>query len=66
MVVSLLLGLGAAVALKLGIYRPLLVLLFLVLIGIHYRFTSDRALAVERLRRLPLGWLGQQQAGRAL
>ena len=54
--VSLLLGLGAAVALK----------LFLVLIGIHYRFTSDRALAVERLRRLPLGWLGQQQAGRAL
>jgi UDP-GlcNAc:undecaprenyl-phosphate GlcNAc-1-phosphate transferase len=53
MFVSLLLGLGAALALKLGVYRPLLVLLFFVLIALHYRFTADRARAVEFLRRLP-------------
>jgi len=53
--VSLLLGLGAAVALKLGIYRPLLVVLFFALIGVHYRFTADRERAVAFLRRLPLG-----------
>lgn len=53
MLVSLLLGTSAAVALKLGIYRPLLVALFFVLIAVHYRFTADRERAVERLRRLP-------------
>jgi UDP-GlcNAc:undecaprenyl-phosphate GlcNAc-1-phosphate transferase len=55
MLVSLLLGLGAALALKLGLPRPLLVLLFLVLIAAHYRLTSHRERAVEFLRRLPLG-----------
>src|SRR4249919_2301888 len=52
MAVSLLLGLSAAVALKLGIYRPLLVALFFVLIAAHYRLTSDRERAVEFFRRL--------------
>jgi UDP-GlcNAc:undecaprenyl-phosphate GlcNAc-1-phosphate transferase len=51
--VSALLGIGAAVALKLGMYRPLLVLLFFVLIGVHYKFTADRERAVAFLRRLP-------------
>jgi UDP-GlcNAc:undecaprenyl-phosphate GlcNAc-1-phosphate transferase len=53
MSVSLLLGLGAAFALKLGVYRPLLVLLFFFLIAAHYRFTADRERAVARLRCLP-------------
>jgi UDP-GlcNAc:undecaprenyl-phosphate GlcNAc-1-phosphate transferase len=53
MVVSLVLGLGAALLLKLGIYRPLLVVLFVVLIFAHYKLTSDRERAVEFLRRLP-------------
>jgi UDP-GlcNAc:undecaprenyl-phosphate GlcNAc-1-phosphate transferase len=53
MLVSLALGLGAAVLLKLGIYRPLLVVLFVLLIGAHYQLTSNRARAVEFLRRLP-------------
>jgi UDP-GlcNAc:undecaprenyl-phosphate GlcNAc-1-phosphate transferase len=55
MIVSLLLGLGAAVALKLGMYRPLLVALFFVLIALHYRLTSDRERAVQFFRRLPFG-----------
>ena len=54
MAVSAVLGLSAAVALKLGIYRPLLVLLFFGLIGLHYRLTADRDRAVAFLRRLPL------------
>jgi UDP-GlcNAc:undecaprenyl-phosphate GlcNAc-1-phosphate transferase len=53
MFVSLALGLGAAIALKMGIYRPLLVLLFFVLLALHYRLTSDRERAVEFFRRLP-------------
>jgi len=57
MVVSLALGLGAALLLKLGVYRPLLVVLFFVLIGLHYRLTADRERAVEFFRRLPLGFL---------
>ena len=52
MVLSALLGLSVAVALKLGIYRPLLVLLFFVLIGVHYRLTADRERAVAVLKRL--------------
>jgi UDP-GlcNAc:undecaprenyl-phosphate GlcNAc-1-phosphate transferase len=60
MLVSLALGLGAAVLLKLGVYRPLLVLLFFVLIGVHYRMTADRERAVEFFRRLPLGFLRTQ------
>lgn len=51
---SLLLGLGAALALKLGVYRPLLVLVFLVLLAAWYAFSSDYARAVARLRR----WTG--------
>ena len=55
--VSLLLGLGAAIALKLGAYRPLLVLLFFVLIAGWFLFTRDHALAVARLSRLhPSSW----------
>jgi UDP-GlcNAc:undecaprenyl-phosphate GlcNAc-1-phosphate transferase len=50
---SLVLGLGAAVLLKLGIYRPLMVVLFVMLIGVHYKLTSNRERAVEFLRRLP-------------
>jgi uncharacterized membrane protein len=53
MVGSLVLGVGASVLLKLGIYRPLLVVLFFVLIGVHYKLTSNRERAVEFLRRLP-------------
>ena len=55
MVVSLLLGLGVALLLKLGAYRPALVALFFVLIFIHYRVTSDRERAIEFFRRLPFG-----------
>jgi UDP-GlcNAc:undecaprenyl-phosphate GlcNAc-1-phosphate transferase len=55
MFASALLGLSAAVALKMGIYRPLLVLLFFVLIGLHYQLTADRARAVEFFRRIRLG-----------
>ncbi|MCX7034400.1 MAG: MraY family glycosyltransferase [Arenimonas sp.] len=51
---SLLLGLGAAVALKLGVYRPLLVLVFLALLVAWYAFSSDYGRAVARLRR----WTG--------
>lgn len=52
MIASLILGLAAAVALKMGIYRPLLVVVFFVLIGLHYHLTADRARAVEFFRRL--------------
>lgn len=48
---SLLLGVGAAVALKLGVYRPLLVVAFLVLLAGWYLFSRDYARAVARLRR---------------
>lgn len=49
MAVSLLLGLASAVLLKLGLYRPLLVVLFLAMTWSYYRFTTDRVLAVQRL-----------------
>ncbi|MFY2763004.1 MraY family glycosyltransferase [Arenimonas sp. MALMAid1274] len=48
---SLALGIGAAVALKLGIYRPLLVLVFLALLAGWYVFSRDYDRAVARLRR---------------
>lgn len=54
MLVSATLGLAAATALKLGIYRPLLVLIFLALIAVHYRLTADRERAVAFFRRMPL------------
>lgn len=47
---SLLLGLGAAVAIKLGIYRPILVLAFLALLAGWYAFSNDYARAVRQLR----------------
>lgn len=49
---SLLLGLGAAVAVKLGLYRPILVLLFLVLLAGWYVFSRNYDRAVARLARL--------------
>lgn len=52
MLVSAVMGLSAAVALKLGIYRPALVLIFLALIVVHYRMTSNRAKAVAFFRSL--------------
>lgn len=52
MLVSLTLGLAAGVALKMGIYRPLLVVIFFALIALHYHLTADRARAVEFFRRL--------------
>ena len=49
---SLALGLAAAVAVKLGIYRPALVVAFLALLLAWYIFTRKRDVAVARLRRL--------------
>ena len=49
---ALVLGIGAAIALKLGVYRPLLVLVFLGLLAGWYVFSYDYARAVGRLRRL--------------
>src|SRR4249919_1348515 len=65
MFVSLVLGLGAAIALKLGIYRPLLVVLFFVLLALHYRLTSNRERAVEFFRRLPFGGAVRHPLGSA-
>ncbi len=59
--ISLALGIGAAVALKLGIYRPLLVLAFLALIAGWYAFTCNWARAVARLAR----WRGGGPVGAA-
>jgi UDP-GlcNAc:undecaprenyl-phosphate GlcNAc-1-phosphate transferase len=55
MAVSLALGLGAALLVKLGVYRPLLVVAFFVLIGAHYKLTADRERAVRFFRRLRFG-----------
>jgi UDP-GlcNAc:undecaprenyl-phosphate GlcNAc-1-phosphate transferase len=55
MAVSALMGLSAAVALKLGIHRPLLVLIFLFLIAAYHLLTTDRDRAVAFFRRLRLG-----------
>ncbi len=49
---SLLLGLGAALAIKAGISRPLMVLVFLVLLAGWYVFSRDYDRAVGRVRRL--------------
>jgi UDP-GlcNAc:undecaprenyl-phosphate/decaprenyl-phosphate GlcNAc-1-phosphate transferase len=46
---SIVLGLGAAVAVKMGVYRPLLVLAFLALLVGWYVFSRDYARAVARL-----------------
>lgn len=55
MIVSLLMGILAAGALKLGVNPPVLVVLFFVLIALHYRLTSDRDKAVAFFRRFPRG-----------
>lgn len=49
---SLALGIAAACAVKLGVYRPALVLAFLVLLLAWYLFTRRREVAVAHLRRL--------------
>ena len=57
MVVSALMGLSAAVAVKAGVYRPFLVLGFLFLIVLYYLLTTDRAHAVALFSRLRPGRL---------
>ena len=52
MLVSALMGLFAAFALKLGVPPPVLVGLFFILIAVHYWLTADRERAVEFFRRL--------------
>ena len=49
---SLLLGLGAALAIKAGVPRPLMVLVFLVLLAVWYAFSRDYDRAVARVRKL--------------
>lgn len=53
--ISLVLGIGAAIAVKLGVYRPLLVLAFLGLLLAWYLFSNDYDRAVARLSR----WTGR-------
>jgi UDP-GlcNAc:undecaprenyl-phosphate GlcNAc-1-phosphate transferase len=48
---SLALGAGAAIAVKLGVYRPLMVVVFLMLLAAWYVFSSDYERAVARIRR---------------
>lgn len=55
MVVSALMGSAAAVAVRLGMNRPLLVLTFLALIAAYYLLTTDRERAVAFFRRLRMG-----------
>lgn len=52
---SLVLGVAAAVAVKLGVYRPILVVSFLALLAAWYVFSRNRERAVARLRRLRRG-----------
>jgi UDP-GlcNAc:undecaprenyl-phosphate GlcNAc-1-phosphate transferase len=54
MLVSAVLGSSAALAVKLGINRPLLVMIFLALIVAYYLLTTDRARAVAMFRRIRL------------
>ncbi|HMB56851.1 MAG TPA: MraY family glycosyltransferase [Arenimonas sp.] len=48
---SLILGSTAAIAVKLGVHRPYVVLAFFVLLGVHYAFSADRDRAVAWLAR---------------
>lgn len=52
MVVSLALGLAAGFAVQQGIFRPILVLVFLMLLASYYWLTRDRSRAVAFFRRL--------------
>jgi len=56
---SLVLGIAAAVAVKLGVYRPLVVVAFLVLLAGWYAFSVDYDAAVARLAR----WRSPRRAG---
>jgi len=56
---TLVLGLAAAVALKLGVYPPLLVLVFLGLLVAWYAFSADYHRAVARLS----AWCPRRPAG---
>ena len=62
---SLALGIAAAVAVKIGVYRPVLVGCFFMLLGSWYLFTRNRENAVARLRRLRGGGEAPQAALRA-
>lgn len=52
MAVSLVLGLAAGVAVQQGVYRPILVVVFLLLLIGYYRLTSNRERVVELFRSL--------------
>ena len=52
MIASLSLGLAAGLAVQQGIYRPVLVALFIILLLGYYDLTSDRARAVAMFSRL--------------
>jgi UDP-GlcNAc:undecaprenyl-phosphate GlcNAc-1-phosphate transferase len=52
MVVSLALGMTAGVVVKEGVFRPVLVIAFLLLLWGYYRLTADRERAVRAFRRL--------------
>ena len=51
MVISLMLGLAAGIAVQQGVYRPVLVILFLVMIAGYYLLTRDRERAVAFFAR---------------
>jgi UDP-GlcNAc:undecaprenyl-phosphate GlcNAc-1-phosphate transferase len=66
MALSLALGLGAGLAVQQGIYRPILVVLFLVLLAGYYQLTRDRGRAVELFRAMRWSNWGARAPGRAL
>lgn len=59
---SLALGIAAALAVKVGVYRPVLVGCFLMLLGSWYLFTRNRENAVARLRRFRRGRAGSEES----
>ena len=59
---SLACGIAAAVAVKLGVYRPLVVIAFLVLLAAWYAFSADFDRAVARLARWRLRVGGAHRA----
>ena len=59
---SLALGIAAALAVKMGVFRPVLVGCFFMLLGSWYLFTRNRENAVARLRRLRGGKAGPEES----
>ena len=59
---SLALGVAAALAVKMGVFRPVLVGCFFMLLGSWYLFTRNRENAVARLRRLRGGKAGPEES----